>query len=59
VKVLFADVEITTIDPAFQDREEAFDGVGMSLGAVRKFARPFCFAVVYRIVPSKAAPMPR
>jgi hypothetical protein len=55
VKVLFADMEIAAVDPALEDREEAFDGVDVRFRAVVELARPFFFLVTHRIVTGEAA----
>jgi len=53
MQVLLADVEIATVNAAFEDREEAFDGIRMCLNAVIELARPFFRAVIHSIVCSK------
>src|SRR5262249_17327836 len=55
MQVFFADVEITGVDAAVQDREKAFNGVGVGLGAVVEFARPLLFFVTHRIVTGETA----
>jgi hypothetical protein len=54
VKVLLADVEVTAVNAALQDREEALNGVGVRLGAIPKLARPFLSSVIHGVVTGKA-----
>ena len=56
VKMLLADVEVTTVNAAFQEREKAFDGIGMRHDAVNELARPFFLAVVHGVMTRKVSP---
>src|SRR5271166_5731259 len=46
---------MTAVNPTLQEREEAFDRVGVRFGAVCQLARPFFLAVVHGVVAGKPA----
>ena len=53
VQVVFGNVKITAGDSTLEDRKEAFDGVGVRLGAIVELARPFFLTVIHGIVSGK------